>query len=419
MSRALARALTSQWAATLYAAAVSVGLTFVLGRVLGPAIFGQYSYILTLASLFAILQDGGFTTLIFRETAKAALVPQAGRPGLMSLALGHLGVTTLLGLGLTLLFPTADRAALGAAVAYYALFTAAALVSAALKGHNNFAAEGVWRAVSRTGTALGAGAVLLFPGAGPGLVFLGLFVGQAAALLSPFGRVLRVAPRLTASREVYAPCAAFLCIAAATTIYFRCDIILLRLLTGDPATVGNYAAAYRLIEGVIMLATPLAHIFFRRLRVSLDDPAVFKQSFTRMLGVMIVLSVAATAGGVLLGPFILTLAFGDKYAAAVPLLGWLLASLPFILPNYVLTQALVALGRERTYALATVVAAGVNIALNLLLIPFLGAKGAALATVATEAALCLGLARNFAAKGFAPPPAAKASGDAPASDASS
>lgn len=401
MSRALARALTSQWAATLYAAAVSVGLTFLLGRVLGPAVFGQYSYILTLASIFAILQDGGFSTLIFRETAKAALTPRSGRPELLSLAMGHVAVTTLLGFVLVRLFPAADRPALGAAVGYYALFTVAALASATLKGHNNFAAEGVWRAVCRTATAVAVGVALLFPGAGPGTVFLGLLIGQAVALGTPFGRPVRVRPRLTVSRDIYGPCAAFLCIAAATTIYFRCDIILLRQLTDDPAAVGNYAAAYRLIEGVIMLATPLAHIFFRRLRVSLDDTARFRQSFFRMLGVMVALSVAATAGGVLLGPFILTLAFGDKYAAAVPLLGWLLAALPFILPNYVLTQALVALGRERTYAVATVLAAAVNIGLNLLLIPLLAAKGAALATVATEAALCLVLARDFVRHGFA------------------
>jgi len=53
--------------AAIYTAVVSMGLTFVLGRLLGPEAFGTYSNILTLASLFFILQDGGFKTLIFRE----------------------------------------------------------------------------------------------------------------------------------------------------------------------------------------------------------------------------------------------------------------------------------------------------------------------------------------------------------------
>lgn len=401
MSRALVAALSSQWGATLYAAAVSVGLTFLLGRLLGPAVFGEYTYILTLGSLFAILQDGGFSTLLFRETAKAALTVDRARPALMSLALGHLAVATLFGLLLAPLFPEADRISLGAAVLYYALFTASALISAELKGRNNFAAEALWRAVTRTSTALAAGVVLLFPSPGPAAVLLGLLAGQALALATPFARPLAVRPRLAVRREIYGPCAAFLCISAATTIYFRCDIVLLRQLTPDPAATGNYAAAYRLIEGVIMLATPLAHIFFRRLRVSLDDAAAFKRSFGLMLAVMTGLSACATLGGLLLGPFILTLAFGDKYADAVPLLSWLLASLPFILPNYVLTQALVALGRERYYAGLTIVAAFLNIGLNLLLIPHMAAKGAALATVATEATLCAGLALAFVKWGFA------------------
>ena len=61
------RNLITQWAATIYTAGVSVFLTFLLGRVLGPEAFGDYSYVLTLAALFLIFQDGGFKTLLFRE----------------------------------------------------------------------------------------------------------------------------------------------------------------------------------------------------------------------------------------------------------------------------------------------------------------------------------------------------------------
>jgi len=402
MNRTLLKALGSQWAATIYAAAVSVGLTFALGRRLGPAVFGQYTYILTLASLFAILQDGGFPMLLFRETAKADLTTVPGRPGLMPMALGHLAATTALGLCLVPFFSGGEHLALGAAVIYSALLTAGALVSSQLKGHNNFASEALWKALARTTTALMAGAALLSPSPGPAIVFLGLVIGQVLALATPFAKPLAVIPRLVFCREIYTPCAAFICISAATTIYFRCDIVLLRQLTPDPAAVGNYAAAYRLIEGVIMLVTPLAHIFFRRLRVSFDDQAAFKQSLGVMLAIMVGLSVVATLSGIFLGPLILTLAFGDKYTDAVPLLSWLLSALPFILPNYVLTQAMMALGRERYYAGLTVIAAALNIGLNLLLIPRLGAKGSALATTATEATLCAGLALAFARWGCVP-----------------
>ena len=63
----LAKSFSIQWLASAYGAAVSVLLTFLFARLLGPEIFGKYNYLLTLASLYAILQDGGFRTLIFRE----------------------------------------------------------------------------------------------------------------------------------------------------------------------------------------------------------------------------------------------------------------------------------------------------------------------------------------------------------------
>ena len=73
----LARSLRVQWLATVYVAAVSMLITFFLARTLGPEIFGRYSYIITLAALFAILQDGGFRTLLFRELTSSSLPVKA------------------------------------------------------------------------------------------------------------------------------------------------------------------------------------------------------------------------------------------------------------------------------------------------------------------------------------------------------
>ncbi len=55
--------------------------------------------------------------------------------------------------------------------------------------------------------------------------------------------------------------------------------------------------------------------------------------------------------------------------------------------NYLLTQSLIATGRERFHAIGAAVCAGVNLGLNLLLIPTWGPAGAAWATVATEGTL--------------------------------
>lgn len=393
-ARRFASALAGQWAATLFSAVLSTLLSFALGRFLGPQSFGAYSYILTMASIFAIVQDGGFSTLIFREAAhpSAHISPKAP---LERLALGHTALITGAGLALVWLCPLEHKPALSLALVYYALFSAGSFLSADLKGHGLFEREGKWRMAVRTLTVAGVGLALAVPGTGPALLFAGWTVGQAAALALPLAAAIRKPPSFRLERGIYASCGAFLLISAATTIYFKSDIILLTQLTGDPAQVGQYAAAYRLIEAAVLFSTPLTQIFFRKLRVSMHQPAAFARAFKTQLAVMCVLAAAGTALAMWLGPYVIRMAFGAKYGPAESLCLWLLPSLLFMLPNGILTQALIAVGREGFYARVTIATAVANIVLNVVLIPWLGAKGSALATVATEALLAAGLGLGY------------------------
>nr|WP_279343538.1 oligosaccharide flippase family protein [Fundidesulfovibrio terrae] len=386
--------MAGQWAATLYSAVLSTLLSFALGRFLGPESFGTYSYILTAASIFAIFQDGGFSTLIFREAAHPSpgLAPKAP---LERLALGHTALVTTAGLAAIWLLPLTDKAAFSLALVYYALFSAGVFLSADLKGHGQFEREARLRMALRTCTVLAVGIALAMPGAGAALLFGGWVLGQAAGLTLPMASGIRKAPSFRLDLGIYKSCGAFLLISAATTIYFKSDIILLTRLTGDNAAVGQYAAAYRLIEAAVLFAAPLAQIFFRKLRVSMHAPEVFKRAFRTQMLVMCALAVAGTAFSMWIGPLVIRLAFGGKYGPAEELCLWLLPSLLFILPNGILTQALIALGREGFYARVTIATAVCNVALNCALIPFMGAKGSALATVATEALLAAGLGVGY------------------------
>lgn len=392
--RKFASALAGQWAATLYSAVLSTLMSFALGRVLGPETFGAYSYIVTAASIFAIFQDGGFSTLIFREAAH----PSAGlalKAPLERLALGHTALVTAAGLAFIWLSPLEDKTAFTLAVLYYALFSAGVFLSSHLKGSGQFEREARLRVVLRTCTVLALGIALALPGTGPALLFAAWVAGQAVGLALPMAAGIRVAPSFKLERGIYKSCGAFLMISAATTIYFKSDIILLTRLTGDSGEVGQYAAAYRLIEAAVLFCAPLTQLFFRKLRVSMHQPEVFRRAFRAQMLVMCSLAVSGTAFSMWVGPQVIRLAFGGKYGPAEELCLWLLPSLLFILPNGILTQALIAVGREGFYAKVTVATALCNIAFNFALIPFLGAKGSALATVATEALLAAGLGLGY------------------------
>ena len=130
--------LTSQWVATVYNAGVSILLTFLLGRVMGPEAFGRYSFMLTLASLFFILQSGGFKTLLFREKTLASPTLKGHGDRLFSWALGNTLVVSFAGFLCVLILPFQYRFGMIAALLYFGLLAVTDFVSAILRGAGRF-----------------------------------------------------------------------------------------------------------------------------------------------------------------------------------------------------------------------------------------------------------------------------------------
>ena len=182
----------------------------------------------------------------------------------------------------------------------------------------------------------------------------------------------------------------FLTIDVATVFYFRSDIVLLEYFGHIKSDVGQYSAAYRVLEGVILLATPVAQIAFRSLRLRQNQKEFFGLLSWLVLVMLMVASIIAVIGAFFGGDLML-IVFGEQYQYAGELLPLLLFAMLFILPNYILTQGTIALNKEIGYAKIAVTVALLNIVLNVWLIPDFGAMGAAWATIFSEGVLCLGL----------------------------
>ena len=367
--------LTSQWIATVYNAAVSILLTFLLGRVMGPEAFGRYSYMLTLASLFFILQDGGFKTLLFRERTLPSPAMKGYGDRLFSWAVGNTLVMTLGGVVCVLVLPFQYGLGIMAAFLYFGLQAVANFISSALRGDGLFVREAKWQAMVRTLGALGILLGLFLVGAEPWVVFGGWFLGVLVGLFFAPISIGRPWFGGFGIREVRRACLGFMAIDAATVVYYRCDIILLEYLTGNSAEVGYYSAAYRFLEGVVLMAVPLRVIWFRKLRLVWEDKRFFEHQVLKMGLGMLGAACLVIGIGVPFSKEIVLFTFGPEYAASVSLLPWLLVALVFVLPNGVLTQGVVARNMERYYAFAAGGAAVLNIGLNLVLIPGLGGWG--------------------------------------------
>ena len=383
--------LTSQWGGTLYTAAVSLGLVFVVGRSLGPGAFGNYSYALTVAVFFVIFQDGGFRRLIVREKTLASTDLMQYQGHLMPWALGHALVITAVGVIVVLILPFPHHVEIGLAFLCLGLQAVVAFISAEFRAQGVFPRDALWQATARSVSAAAILLAIFLLGTQPAFIFFGWALGLTVALLlspMPLAKPEFAGFRI---KDIRRACVGFIGVEAVTIIYSRSDIILLKYFSDCPEQVGYYAAAYRFLEGIALLSGPLSFIWFRNLRLARMDRRLFRSKVVKMGLTMLAAGTIIGAVGMPYSEVVVHLTFGKAYGESAPMLAWLLTAVVFILPNNLLMQATIAQNRERLYVIAAGLCALLNIGINIVLIPKFGGLGAAWATIGTEAVLSMAL----------------------------
>jgi O-antigen/teichoic acid export membrane protein len=178
---------------------------------------------------------------------------------------------------------------------------------------------------------------------------------------------------LTALREDAAEGVFF---SIATTVYNDIDKIMLSKLA-DLASTGVYAAAYRVIDVSMTPIRSLAAAAYPRFfRKGMDGVGATYAYALALMAKAAVYGSAMSAGLWLFAP-ILPHILGSKYDAVVPAVRWL-ALIPFLrcLHSF-LADALSGAGLQRARMAIQVVAAVINIALNLIILPRYSWRGAA------------------------------------------
>lgn len=384
----IVRFLGAQWVAVGFVGLVSLGISIVIARTLGPDMFGVYSVAISAGAIVAILFDGGFGRLLQREHAYAT--PELLRfiPLLPRAAYGH----ALIGMIVMSLFAIfiLPQHALTTVSAIW--FSGALILNqfslAILRGQGRLIRDASWQMGNRLFTAICVGTAIVV---GASLAWHILFAQFIGAVVFGFlvTRFLRIRPLWKIPASVYRAALPFVWLDFATVLYFRVDMLLLEWLDISKFEIGKYGVAYRLIEAIILFASPISLILFRKFRLQLGNDSP-KQMLRSMLPVLFGAQIIAVVLLIFILFFstqLITLAYGKAYAGADHLLVVLGYALLFILPNGVLNQAALALGIDRWYASSATIAAVINIVGNFLIIPVYGLVGAAWMTVATEAVL--------------------------------
>jgi len=386
--------LLMQWGATLYSVAVSLGLSVLFARSMGPSAFGNYTYVYVLASFLVLVQDGGFKTLLMRERVARSAVLLSRYDQLPSVALQHLlGSTIIFVLAAVLLSPWMGGFALAAGVFCFSAITLTQWLSALLRGAGEFQRDAVFLFAGRSLSAFLVVLAVFFCGATPVAIFLAWGVGLLLVLAGfhkDFPSIIKVPFRLPV--WAYRSSVSFFVVGLASALYHQLDIVLLRHFLGNEPAVGHYAVAARMFDGVLLLAWPIALIAFRRMRTTAStDGSDLRFNFMALI-VAFAAGLLLCAGSWLVGAWGVGLLFGSAYGiGAQGVIGWLFTALLFALPNVVLEQFAIATQHEKWFAACQVFAVCVSLTGNVLLVPAYGAQGAAWATIITEALLLVAL----------------------------
>jgi O-antigen/teichoic acid export membrane protein len=171
----------------------------------------------------------------------------------------------------------------------------------------------------------------------------------------------------------------------------RVDQVLLGLLASQ-AALGTYAVAVNASEVLFYLPSAVSTALLPAVARSAGDARI--ESTLRVFRVVMLITLVAVATAALLGPPLLPLVFGAAYGGSVGPFLWLLPAAPGFVASAVFSNALLASGAPGLSSLGPVTSLTVGVGLDLLLIPRLGATGAAVA--ASAALLCGGAAAAVA-----------------------
>ena len=384
----------------------SIALYVVMARRLGDAAFGVFTFGMAYVTLVTTLANMGQQAILTREVARdrSRLHDYFVNTLSLQLALSVPALLLALGLHVALGFESGARTVvllLGVAVVAEALMSTCFAVFQAYERLGFIpivllAQRWTTAAVGIAALALGGGVVSV------SAIYLGGALGALALAL--YYVVTRIArPRLAVNLRRWLPLmrVAFpIGIAGVfATILFRIDVAMLGWYDSD-AAVGQYGAAYRLLESTLFISWSVGTAVYPVLsRLTRTTATPIAAVFQAALKLAAALTLPLAVGAAVLAYPLMELLYGSEFrdgASALILLAPTVALYP---PAYLAAYVLMSQDRQSYLAWVYGGAAIVNIALNTVLIPRFSFDGAAFATSFCElltAGLMVGLALRAA-----------------------
>ncbi|MFZ0012079.1 MAG: flippase [Halobacteriota archaeon] len=370
-------------------AVISFIITVYIARLLPVSDFGSYITVISFVTLFGIFTDFGINTVIIREGAKN---PEDTH----NLIFSTMGLKYLMSLASML------------AVIVFALFTPysfevkalivlmsitllmggiGSMFSAVFNIYQDMKYISIIQIAERT-TFASFAFIFLIAGLGVPGVILAIIIAAFVSLMLSFVLSRRIHYyklnfRPILDYTILMPAFWFGIAGLLGTVWQRVDTIMLSLLT-NMTQVGLYTPAVNYVGIGDMAVLALTGAFFPIVSRTVHERRVSKKELSKYLGYFAAAGLVIVAVTYAFGGELMILAFGPKYAESIVFINILIIGFAVNLVTIPTSLLLDATNNQKVHVLNATYLTGVNVGLNLILIPALGALGASYATTISQ-----------------------------------
>lgn len=369
--------------------ALSFSVGVIVARHLGPETFGKLNYAIAFFAILAPLAHLGSELIVVKELVR--LPERAGETmgSALILQIGGAVLALFIVAVLALFSPVAapdDRLVIlvvGAGLLFQPSIVIKSWFESEVESRHVIRAEGLVLVLTA-----GIKITLVLTGAGLlsfALVFLletGLIaIARIIAYLTKARRAQRWSPNWQRSRFLLRESWPLMFTLLAVMLYMRIDQIMIGRMLGD-YSVGIYSLAMQFVEvGYAIPQILVTTLFPSIVALQLRDKERFLRRMEEFLAILVTIALLFSVAIALVAEPLISFIFGQAYADAGPIVVVYVWASVFVFIGTASGRWYIVEGLHKLALLRAVFGAIVNIALNLLLIPMYGLKGAAVATV--------------------------------------
>jgi O-antigen/teichoic acid export membrane protein len=377
------------FAGNAISAAISFVITVYIARSLSLSDFGSYITVISFVTLFGIFTDFGINTVIIREGAKKPedthklIFSSMGLKVLMSVA------TMLVVIGFAFVTPYSLEVKVLIVLMSVTLVMGGigSMFSAVFNIYQDMKYISAIQIAERIAFATFA-FVFLIAGFGVPGVILACVIAAAASLMLNFVNSRRIHYyklnfRPVINPAILVPAVWFGIAGMLGFIWQRIDTIMISLLS-SMTEVGLYTPAVNYVGIGDMAVIALTGAFFPIISRAVYARRISAKELSKFLGYFAVAGLAIVGATYAFGGQIMIFAFGPKFAESIVFINILIIGFAVNLITIPTSLLLDATNNQKVHVLNATYLTGANVGLNWLLIPPLGALGAAYATTISQ-----------------------------------